>query len=684
MGNEIVSIIIPGRNEIYFQPTIDSCLESSREDIEVVAVIDGYKPDPPLIARDSRVKLIHLEKAIGQRAGYNLGVQESTGKYVMKIDAHAKLSPGFDIVLKSHCPEKTVVLPEMRRLDVSNWQDKKRGKTHFMYFGLDVFCHYWKAYGKRPEAKVEYPEVLTGQGSCWFTTREWNDYIGLLDESLGSWGKVGIEVSLKTWLSGGQQIVNKNAWQAHWFRAGEGRFPYPLSGRVVGKARDLTFNNFFFKESGAFPKQVRPFYWLIKKFAPVPGWEAYLADGYKSNRVILYYTDSKLERTLAEAVRKNLATVAGPIPIISVSQEPLNFGKNICVGEKPRSLKSMYEQILAGVMAAPEDSIIYLCEHDVFYHPSHFAKIPRDNNAFYFNQNRYYWWVGENRFYQGGPSHKALSHAIVSKKYLTAKIKAMLDNDDFRLKVRRQNWTAERPNVDIRHGANLTKNDSEYAMKKRKHIYNLPGWGGVSHFQSKAKYKGTMRWDIIQELIELYQYKSYLEIGVDNEATWKKIQCPLKHGMDPKRGGTHRMTSDEFFGRFRDTYDLIFIDGLHLEYQAEKDISNALIHLNPGGTIVMHDCNPINEEQQTVPQNGQKIWTGDVWKAYVKRRQDPSLEMYVVNTNNGIGIVRPGNQIPISLNGNLNYREFEKNREKWLNLKSVQWHRQYEKERASA
>jgi len=113
-----VSVIIPGRNEVYFQPTIDSCLESAREDIEVIAIVDGYVPNPPLIARDSRVKIIQLETSIGQRAGYNLGVQKSTGKYVMKIDAHAKLSPGFDVALKSHCPDNTVVLPEMRRLDV--------------------------------------------------------------------------------------------------------------------------------------------------------------------------------------------------------------------------------------------------------------------------------------------------------------------------------------------------------------------------------------------------------------------------------------------------------------------------------------------------------------------------------------------------------------------------------------
>jgi glycosyltransferase involved in cell wall biosynthesis len=347
-----VSVIIPGRCEKYFQQTVDSALERATGDVEVIAVVDGPGQEPMVTSSDPRVKVIVLEESVGQRAAYNLGVRESSGEYVMKIDAHALMSPGYDEALKLYCPDKTTVLPEMRRLDVRKWQDKQRGKTHFMFFGLDLYCHYWSDYRKRPEAQVEFPEVLTGQGSCWFCRRDWNDYIGLLDEGVGSWGNVGIEVSLRTWLCGGRQIVNKNAWQAHWFRVGEGGFPYPMSGRQVAKAHRYTWENYYFRDD-AFENQVRPFHWLIEKFAPVPTWESYLSDRYQSPRAILYYTDSQLDPSLAAAVRKNLKTVAGPIPIWSVSQEPLDFGTNICVGPLPRSAQSMYQQILTGARAIP-------------------------------------------------------------------------------------------------------------------------------------------------------------------------------------------------------------------------------------------------------------------------------------------------------------------------------------------
>ena len=73
------SVIIPGRTERYFQETIDSALERATGDVEVIAIVDyDEPPDKPLGRQtDPRVKLIKLDKAIGQRAAYNLGVRES-------------------------------------------------------------------------------------------------------------------------------------------------------------------------------------------------------------------------------------------------------------------------------------------------------------------------------------------------------------------------------------------------------------------------------------------------------------------------------------------------------------------------------------------------------------------------------------------------------------------------------
>ena len=72
----LVSVIIPGRREEHFQRTINSVLERATGDVEVIAIVDGEQPpNGPIICNDSRVKVINLDSAIGQRAAYNLGVR---------------------------------------------------------------------------------------------------------------------------------------------------------------------------------------------------------------------------------------------------------------------------------------------------------------------------------------------------------------------------------------------------------------------------------------------------------------------------------------------------------------------------------------------------------------------------------------------------------------------------------
>ena len=526
-----VSIIIAGRNEKYFQQTVDSLLESATGDIEVIAIVDeedwpskagkiqdtwdGVRDDDPyarpgLECDDPRVRIIRLEKAIGQRAAYNLGVRESTGEYVMKIDAHALLSKGFDEKLKTaveECGRDAVYLPEMRRLDPIKWKAKRGGETLFMYPKLNQFCGYWPQYkdilAKKNGGKLpEYPETMTGQGSCWFCTREWNDHIGLLNEEIGSWGQVGIEISFRTWLQGGKHIAVPQCWQAHLFRKDYGGFPYSLSGRSVSKAKAYVWNNYFFKDD-AFEHQCRPFKWLIDKFQP-PGWDAYLVDCYQSPRVIVYYTDSQLKPELANAVRRKLCNACGPIPIISVSQEPLELGENVCLGKQPRKYKSVYEAMLAGVKSAPVGSIVYLCEHDVFYHPSHFAFLPPEHGVLYFNENRYYYRDGCDTF-DKARGKAALSQGVGYREdWIThAEERLSVAGDDIvesfgawqnRSVLSTRNFTSKRPNVDILHGDNLTLKGTkklEYVAGERKGIKNLPGWGRVPHFRKSCGYQNV-------------------------------------------------------------------------------------------------------------------------------------------------------------------------------------------------
>ena len=178
------------------------------------------------------------------------------------------------------------------------------------------------------------------------------------------------------------------------------------------------------------------------------------------------------------------------------------------------------------------------------------------------------------------------------------------------------------------------------------------------------------RVDIINWFIKKYNYKSYLEIGVDNPNNcFNKIDIENKIGIDPVKGGTFKMTSDDFFSINRDKFDIIFIDGLHIEYQVETDIDNSLMCFNINGTVVIHDLNPKNELEQKTPREV-GVWTGNGWKAWAKFRMRDDLYMYTIDTDHGVGIIRKGAQIPLE-NKYTTFEEFITFKSEILNFMEI-------------
>lgn len=183
-----------------------------------------------------------------------------------------------------------------------------------------------------------------------------------------------------------------------------------------------------------------------------------------------------------------------------------------------------------------------------------------------------------------------------------------------------------------------------------------------------------MRWDVINHLIKVNNYKSYLEIGYYKGWSFDAVKCENKVAVDPYpckterqeqfKGGMIKLsgkvspiyykendnlegdgfivkdTSDHFFSLMtpEDKWDIIFIDGLHEATQASRDLDHALFHLSGGGTIVIHDCNPPLYEHTTTGIDG--CWTGDVYKAFIRFRKTTPLVCYTVDTDWGVGIIK--------------------------------------------
>ena len=147
------------------------------------------------------------------------------------------------------------------------------------------------------------------------------------------------------------------------------------------------------------------------------------------------------------------------------------------------------------------------------------------------------------------------------------------------------------------------------------------------------------RWDMIEYLIKKNNYKKYLEIGCDQNQLFSRINIQNKVGVDPASGGNVRETSDNFFEKNKDMFDIVFIDGLHIYEQVKKDILNSIKYLNDEGVILIHDCLPDSMAKQAVPRYEMQ-WNGDVWKAIVDLRQNTDLEIFTCEIDQGIGIIK--------------------------------------------
>lgn len=189
------------------------------------------------------------------------------------------------------------------------------------------------------------------------------------------------------------------------------------------------------------------------------------------------------------------------------------------------------------------------------------------------------------------------------------------------------------------------------------------------------------RRDVIAALICRHAYHAYLEIGVATGYTMTSIvELPGVRavGVDPApvcEYVTHPVDSDSFFEVNRETFDLVFVDGLHLEEQVDRDIANALAVLNDGGVIVCHDANPAVYEHAT-PEWLRDEWNGTVWRSITKLRcTEPELTIRVVEEDYGCAIVTRGRSevyAGADVDTCLEWDYFDANRREILNLISAE------------
>ncbi len=188
--------------------------------------------------------------------------------------------------------------------------------------------------------------------------------------------------------------------------------------------------------------------------------------------------------------------------------------------------------------------------------------------------------------------------------------------------------------------------------------------------ENKINYEDNFynRIAFINKAISKFTDCNYLEIGVADNTTFSSIPLPLKNkiGVDPSDGGTHRMTSDEFFSKNEKKFNVIFIDGLHIYEQCQKDCINSLKFIEENGIILFHDLLPQNYLQEKVPRKSAS-WTGDVWKVAVELANSEDMDFKIANIDYGVGILKPGKNAKYKKIPDLNNMNFDDFLKKFYN-----------------
>lgn len=104
-------------------------------------------------------------------------------------------------------------------------------------------------------------------------------------------------------------------------------------------------------------------------------------ESLKDLYTIVYFTSNHEDCVFEEKIRANILKNKGDISVISVSQKPIDFGKNICVGDVGLSYQNEYHQTLIGALEAVTPYIIF-AESDFLYPEDYFTFIPGKENLY--------------------------------------------------------------------------------------------------------------------------------------------------------------------------------------------------------------------------------------------------------------------------------------------------------------
>lgn len=118
-----------------------------------------------------------------------------------------------------------------------------------------------------------------------------------------------------------------------------------------------------------------------------------------NEKTIIYYSGNTESSSFERKIMDDLKEKAGDIPIVSVTQIPVDLGTNVCVGKQPFSYTSEWKQVLIALKTAKTKYCI-AAESDCLYPPEYFSFTPPEEKMMYNYTNIWIVWKNHGGFWQ--------------------------------------------------------------------------------------------------------------------------------------------------------------------------------------------------------------------------------------------------------------------------------------------
>jgi hypothetical protein len=208
---------------------------------------------------------------------------------------------------------------------------------------------------------------------------------------------------------------------------------------------------------------------------------------------VVYYTSNREKPEFERRIIETLIENSAGLPIISVSQKPMDLGMNICVGDVGASNHNAFRQMQIGAQAAKTD-FVCTAESDYLYPKEYFGIRATDKEMFCCAYRTY--MVYEKEYYYSRRVNEAAM--IVGRDYLIQALEDMLAgsgvtspwHDELQLGSlfigkNRGRVTLRTPLVTFKTPENMHKKHHKRSYVKLGNVGTLPYWGTASEIFEK-------------------------------------------------------------------------------------------------------------------------------------------------------------------------------------------------------